>query len=89
MKRFGKCSLSVVLRGLSAALVFSFLLPIPVHAYDKPLLTRHMREAVSSKQAAWVGRLPATQSLKLNIALPLRNESALDEMLPWIMREHA
>ena len=40
-----------------------------------------MREAVSSGQAAWVGRLPATQSLRLNIALPLRNESELDELL--------
>ena len=43
-----------------------------------------MREAVSSGQAAWVGRLPATQSLRLNIALPLRNESELDELLQQI-----
>jgi kumamolisin len=43
-----------------------------------------MREAVSSGQAAWVGRLPATQSLRLNIALPLSNESDLDELLQQI-----
>jgi kumamolisin len=40
-----------------------------------------MREAVSSGQAKRMDRLPATQSLRLNIALPLRNEWDLDEVL--------
>jgi len=40
-----------------------------------------MREEVSARQAAYLGRLPATQSLKLSIALPLRNEAGLDEEL--------
>ena len=54
---------------------------LPAHGQGQPLPTRHVREAVSRGQAAWVGRLPATQSLKLSIALPLRNESQLNQVL--------
>ncbi len=84
MKRFVTSSLGGVLRGLSVAMVLSFFVPAPAHGQGQPALTRHMREAVSSGQAAWVGRLPATQYLQLNIALPLRNESELDELLQQI-----
>jgi kumamolisin len=62
-------------------MVLFFFGPLPAHGHGQPFLTRHMREAVSNGQAAWVGRLPTTQSLSLNIALPLRNESQLDELL--------
>jgi hypothetical protein len=81
MKRFGTSSLVAVLLGLSAAMVLSVFVPVPAHGQGQPLLTHHMREAVSSGQAAWVGPLPATQSLRLTIALPLRNESELDGVL--------
>ncbi|MGO9371098.1 MAG: PKD domain-containing protein [Syntrophobacteraceae bacterium] len=81
MKRFGTSSLVAVLLGLSAAMVLSFFVQSPANGQGQPLLTRHMREAVSSGQTAWVGRLPAAQSLKLTIALPLRNESQLDQVL--------
>src|SRR5208337_3314676 len=84
MKRFGTSCLVVVLRGLSLAMVLSFFVPVLAHGQGQPALTRHMRGAVSSGQAAWAGRLPATQSLRLNIALPLRNESDLDEVLQQI-----
>ena len=84
MKLFGTGSPVAVSLGLSAALVLSFFVPAPAHGQGQPARTRHMREAVSSGQAAWVGRLPATQSLRLNIALPLRNESELDEALQQI-----
>ena len=88
MNRFGISSLVAVVLGLSAFIVLSFV-QLPAHGQGKaissgqgqPLPTRHVREAVSSGQAAWVGRLPATQSLQLNIALPLRNESELDQLL--------
>jgi kumamolisin len=40
-----------------------------------------MREAVSNNEATRVGRLPETQFLQVNIALPLRNEAELDKLL--------
>src|SRR5208283_3634047 len=81
MKRFGTSSLVAVLLGLSAAMFLSFFVLLPARGQGQPLPTWHVREAVSRGQAAWVGRLPATQSLKLSIALPLRNESQLDQVL--------
>jgi PKD repeat protein len=97
MNRFGISSLVAVLLGLYAFIVISFVqLPahgqgqtLPTRqmheavssGQGQPLPTRHVREAVSRGQAARVGRLPATQSLKLSIALPLRNESQLDQVL--------
>jgi subtilase family serine protease len=88
MARFGTSSLIAALRGLSAALfaamLLSFLAPVPVHGQGQPTVTGHLREAVSAGQAALVGRLPATHSLRLNIALPLRNEPELDELLQQI-----
>jgi PKD repeat protein len=81
MNRFRISSLVAVLLGLSAAMVLSFFEQLPAHGQGQPLPTRHVREAVSSGQAARVGRLPATQSLKLSIALPLRNESQLNQVL--------
>jgi kumamolisin len=65
-------------------MVLSFFVQVPVQGRGQPVLTRHMRATVSSGQAVWVGRLPATQSLRLNIALPLRNESELDRVLQQI-----
>jgi subtilase family serine protease len=83
MKIFRTSSLVTVLWGLSVVMIISFL--VPVLAYGRgPVLTRHMHEAISNGQARWVGWLPATQSLRLNIALPLRNESELDELLQQI-----
>jgi len=81
MKRLGTNSLVAVLLGLSAAMVLSFFVQVPAHGQGQPLLTHHMREAVSSGQVPWVGHLPPVQSLKLTIALPLRNESELDRVL--------
>ncbi len=84
LKRLGTSSPGAVLRGLSAVMVLSFFLlfvPMPAHGQGQPLLTHHMREAVSSGQVPWLGHLPATQSLNLTIALPLRNESELHQVL--------
>jgi kumamolisin len=63
-------------------MVLAFL--VPTLARGQGVLTQHVREAVSSGQAAYLGRLPATLSLRLNIALPLRNPSELDELLQQI-----
>ncbi|MGO9453897.1 MAG: protease pro-enzyme activation domain-containing protein, partial [Candidatus Binataceae bacterium] len=45
------------------------------------LLTRHMREVTLNGQAPSVGRLPATQSMRLDIVLPLRNQTELENFL--------
>jgi subtilase family serine protease len=45
------------------------------------LLTRHVREVTLNGQAPLVGHLPATQSMRLVLVLPLRNQEALDNFL--------
>jgi len=50
-------------------------------AQSQSMPTRHVRKEVISGEAAQLNRLPANQSLRLDIALPLRNESALDDLL--------
>jgi len=87
--RFRTSGLVAALRGLCAAMLLSFFVPVLAHGQGQPILTRHIREAVSSGQAALVGRLPAAQSLRLAIALPLRNESELDELLQRIYDPHS
>ena len=85
MIRLGARSLVAVFRRPSAAIcvaiVLFIFLPVLARGQGEAVLTRHMREEVSSGQAAWVGRLPASQTLRLTIALPLRNESDLDDLL--------
>src|SRR5271170_8078824 len=50
-------------------------------AESLPPLTRHVREATLNGQARLIGRLSPTQSMRLVIALPLRNEPGLDNFL--------
>ena len=45
------------------------------------VLHNHVRSAVSSAQAALMGPVPATQRMQLSIVLPLRNQTALTELL--------
>ena len=44
-------------------------------------LTRHVRDVTLNGRAQYVGRLPATQSMRLDIVLPLRNQPELDNFL--------
>ena len=53
-------------------------------AQAQSVATRHVRPEVSTGEAAHLDRLPATQSLQLDIVLPLRNEPALDDLLERI-----
>jgi subtilase family serine protease len=48
---------------------------------QRPVMTHHVRDIVTSGQAPLVGRLPGTQELSLAIMLPLRNEAELDNLL--------
>jgi subtilase family serine protease len=50
-------------------------------AQGQSMLTRHVREVTLNGQALSVGRLPATQSMHLNVVLPLRNQPELDNFL--------
>ena len=54
---------------------------IVCHAQSLSPLTRHVREATLNGQARSVGRLPATQSMRLVLVLPLRNQAELDNFL--------
>jgi subtilase family serine protease len=81
MERFRASSLVAVLGGLCMVMVLYLFVPSSAFGQGQPLRTKHVREAVSNGQAAWAGRLPATLSLRLNVALPLRNESELNELL--------
>ena len=44
-------------------------------------LTHHVREATLNGQAQYLGPLPATQSMRLVLTLPLRNQEGLDNFL--------
>jgi len=50
-------------------------------ATPQSLMTRHTRDAVVTGQAKSVGRLPASQSMRLEIMLPLRHEPELENFL--------
>jgi len=54
---------------------------IVCQAQSQPVLTRHVREATFSGQAKSVGRLPATQAMRLVLVLPHSNEAALQALL--------
>jgi subtilase family serine protease len=45
------------------------------------LMTRHVREANLKGQAQFVNRLPETQSMRIDIVLPLRDQAGLDSFL--------
>jgi subtilase family serine protease len=65
---------------LPRILVFALAVNIVCHAQSQ-LLTRHVREVTLNGQAPLVGHLPATQSMRLVLVLPLRNQGALDNFL--------
>jgi subtilase family serine protease len=46
-----------------------------------PLLTRHVRAVTLNGQAPSLGRLPGTQTLRIDVVLPLRNPDGLDSFL--------
>jgi subtilase family serine protease len=54
---------------------------VPALGQGQPMATRHVRAAVADGTAAFVGALPATRSLRLNIALPLRHPAELAALL--------
>jgi subtilase family serine protease len=57
------------------------LIAIPGQAQPQSLLTRHVREEVAKGQAQLVGQLPATQTLRFDVVLPLRDRAGLENFL--------
>jgi subtilase family serine protease len=58
-------------------LAIVFLAHTLAQAEPQPLLTRHVRDVVANGQAPLVGQLPATQTLRFDIVLPLRDRAGL------------
>jgi subtilase family serine protease len=66
----------------------SFVCAGVVTGSAETVMTRHVREATLNGQATLTGRLPRTQILQLNVVLPLRNPSGLDDMLADLNATH-
>jgi kumamolisin len=74
-----------MIRRLSTSLLTSFallsVLNLVCHAQSMPLLTRHVREVTLNRQAKLVGRLPARQSMRIDVVLALRDRGGLESFL--------
>jgi len=74
-----------MIRRLGASLLTIVALLLLVNfvcqAQAVPLMTRHVRQAVRTGQARSVGHLPATQTMRLVLVLPLRNQAELENLL--------
>jgi kumamolisin len=70
-----------VSRGVCAVLfsaIPSFIMASPAQAQS--FLTRHVRQTVISGKAKFLKRLPATQTLRLDIVLPVRDQAGMDKL---------
>jgi subtilase family serine protease len=63
---------------LTLAAVFS---AVVTTSQAQSVMTRHMREAVRSGRSPSTGRMPAAQTMQLDLVLPIRDQSALDSFL--------
>ncbi|MGO9275578.1 MAG: protease pro-enzyme activation domain-containing protein [Terriglobia bacterium] len=82
MNRPGKSYRVAVLRGLYVALGSAMVLFVMgTRAQAQSLPTRHVREAVISGEATFLNPLPTTQTLRLDIVLPLRDQAELESFL--------
>ncbi|MGA9542847.1 MAG: S53 family peptidase [Candidatus Sulfotelmatobacter sp.] len=57
------------------------LIAIPGQAQPQHLLTRHVREEVANGRAQLIGQLPATQTLRFDMVLPLRDRAGLESFV--------
>jgi kumamolisin len=64
-----------------AVLVCSAMLLFTIPGQAQSVLTRHVREVVADGQAQLVGKLPATQSMHVDIVLPLRDRAGSESFL--------
>ena len=73
---------ALLLRGLCGALCSAMLLfVVETPAQAQSLLTHHVRQDVISGKAQFLRRLPETQTLRLNLVLPVRDPAGLEKFL--------
>lgn len=71
----------IIVRFLLALLAVLSLVTTLCEAQSRSLPTRHVRDVTQTGEARLLGHLPATQTLRLVVVLPLQNQSALDDFL--------
>ncbi len=82
MNHSEKSCRTAILRGMNFLVCSAILLFIVEgSAQGQSLMTHHVREVTLNGEARSVGRLPSTQSLRLDIVLPLRNQADLEGFL--------
>ncbi|HEU0369950.1 MAG TPA: S53 family serine peptidase [Candidatus Acidoferrum sp.] len=82
MNQSGGIGAVAIVRATCVALSCAMLLfSAGTKAQEQSMPTRHIHQEMAGGQAKILGHLPETQQLKLNIALPLRNEAELDDLL--------
>jgi len=82
MNQSGKSYGVAVVRGLYVVLCSAMLLFVMgAQAQAQSMPTRHLRQAVISGQAAFLNRLPETQTLRIDVVLPLRDQAGLEKFL--------
>ena len=70
------------LRVLSAALIAATAFFVMAgHAHAQSMMTRHARPEVTSGRAKYLNPLPGTQTLRLDLVLPLRDQAGLENFL--------
>jgi kumamolisin len=52
-----------------------------IQSQAQTVLTRHVRDVVQNGKAQFIGPLPASQVMSLDIVLPLRNQAGLESLL--------
>jgi subtilase family serine protease len=75
----------------AAALSMAVFLPTrsAAQAEQRPLMTSHVPDEVTTGIAPLVGRLPAEQRLSLAISLPVKNQDDLDRFLEDLYNPHS
>jgi len=82
MNQSGKSYGVAVLRGVYVLLCSAMLLFVmETQAQAQSMQTRHLRQAVISGEAKFLNRLPETQTLRLDVVLPLRDQAGLEKFL--------
>ena len=73
---------AVVVRRLGVVLFSTlFLTATQTPAWAENFLTRHVRPAVTNGQASFVSRMPETQTLRLDVVLPVSDQAGLNKFL--------
>jgi len=67
--------------GSIALATAAVMLGVTANCLAQSVLTRHVREAATQVQARSMGRLASSQTMSLDIVLPLRDEAGLDAFL--------